>query len=83
MTSLQVDYADTVRTTNGWFPHFEKMLYDNALYIRSRAYLFSQKKRRFYKDAVENVCDFILSKIMIYGYYAAIDADKGVEGTYG
>ena len=73
-------------TDDEWLaPHFEKMLYDNALFIiaLSNAYLLTKKK--FYKDAVENVCDFIFAEMKNKdgGYYAAIDADsEGIEGKF-
>ena len=73
-------------TDDEWLaPHFEKMLYDNALFIiaLSNAYLLTKKE--IYKDAVENVCDFIFAEMQNTdgGYYAAIDADsEGVEGKF-
>ena len=73
-------------TDDDWLaPHFEKMLYDNALFIiaLSNAYLLT--KNEFYKNAVENVCDFIFNEMKNKdgGYYAAIDADsEGVEGKF-
>ena len=73
-------------TDGEWLaPHFEKMLYDNALFIiaLSNAYLLTKKE--IYKDAVENVCNFIFAEMKNKdgGYYAAIDADsEGVEGKF-
>ena len=73
-------------TDDEWLaPHFEKMLYDNALFIiaLSNAYLLTKKE--MFKDAVENVCDFIFAEMSNKegGYYAAIDADsEGVEGKF-
>jgi uncharacterized protein len=66
-------------------PHFEKMLYDNALFIvaLSNAYLLTKKE--FYKNAVEHVCHFLFTEMKNTdgGYYAAIDADsEGVEGKF-
>ncbi len=73
-------------TDEEWLaPHFEKMLYDNSLFIiaLSNAYLLTKKE--IYKMAVENVCDFICLEMKNNdgGYYAAIDADsEGVEGKF-
>ncbi len=66
-------------------PHFEKMLYDNALFITalSNAYLFTKKD--IYRKGIEDTCDFIFSEMknMEGGYYAALDADsEGVEGKF-
>jgi uncharacterized protein len=66
-------------------PHFEKMLYDNALFIvaLSNAYLLTKKE--VYKNAVEHVCNFLFTEMKNTdgGYYAAIDADsEGVEGKF-
>ncbi len=73
-------------TDGEWLaPHFEKMLYDNALFIiaLSNAYLLTKKE--VYKNAVQHVCSFIMSEMKDSngGYYAAIDADsEGVEGKF-
>ena len=66
-------------------PHFEKMLYDNALFIiaLSNAYLLTKKE--IYKNAVEHVCNFLFAEMKNAngGYYAAIDADsEGIEGKF-
>ena len=73
-------------TDDEWLaPHFEKMLYDNALFIivLSNAYLLTKKE--VYKKAVANICDFIFLEMKNKegGYYAAIDADsEGIEGKF-
>jgi uncharacterized protein YyaL (SSP411 family) len=73
-------------TDGEWLaPHFEKMLYDNALFIiaLSNAYLLTKKE--VYKNAVQHVFSFIMSEMKDSngGYYAAIDADsEGVEGKF-
>lgn len=73
-------------TDNEWHaPHFEKMLYDNALLIDllSDAYLKTGKDK--YKNAIIETIDFCTRELKcpMGGYYAAIDADsEGVEGKY-
>ncbi len=73
-------------TDGEWLaPHFEKMLYDNALFIiaLSNAYLLTKKD--IYKNAIEHVCTFVFSEMKNAegGYYAAIDADsEGIEGKF-
>jgi uncharacterized protein len=73
-------------TDGEWLaPHFEKMLYDNALFIvaLSNAYLLTKKD--IYKHAVKHVCNFLFAEMKNAngGYYAAIDADsEGVEGKF-
>jgi uncharacterized protein len=66
-------------------PHFEKMLYDNALFIVALSDAYLLTKKDIYKNAVEHVCNFLFSEMKneAGGYYAAIDADsEGVEGKF-
>ena len=66
-------------------PHFEKMLYDNALFITALSNAYLLTKKDVYKNAVEHVCHFIFAEMKNKdgGYYAAIDADsEGVEGKF-
>ncbi len=73
-------------TDSKWLvPHFEKMLYDNALLVSllSEAYKYSQNG--LYKKAVEETLDWVLREMTSpeSGFYAALDADsEGVEGKY-
>ncbi|MFN0081001.1 MAG: thioredoxin domain-containing protein [Ferruginibacter sp.] len=73
-------------TDGEWLaPHFEKMLYDNALFIVALSNAFLLTKKEDYKNAVQHVCAFIMSEMKNSngGYYAAIDADsEGVEGKF-
>lgn len=66
-------------------PHFEKMLYDNALL--GGAYLEAWKftKKEKYKKITENILDYILRDMKQPGggFYSAEDADaEGVEGAF-
>lgn len=66
-------------------PHFEKMLYDQALI--SEAYLdaWQATEDSRYKIAAENILDYVLRELQHPqgGFYCGEDADsEGAEGTY-
>lgn len=73
-------------TDTEWLaPHFEKMLYDNALLISvlSEAYQLTGQER--YKEVIGETMGFIQRELLHprKGFYAALDADsEGVEGKY-
>ncbi|MFS8563113.1 MAG: hypothetical protein LVR00_01765 [Rhabdochlamydiaceae bacterium] len=66
-------------------PHFEKMLYDNA--ILSKAYLEAWKLSRkdVYKETVINTLDYVLRELQYKegGFFSGEDSDtEGKEGFY-
>lgn len=66
-------------------PHFEKMLYDNALLIDLYAEAFKLTKDEWYARVVRQSIDFVQREMMSdeKGFYSAMDADsEGVEGKY-
>lgn len=73
-------------TDNEWLaPHFEKMLYDNALLIDILCDAWQITKKEKYKAAILKTISFINNELTNTegGFYAALDADsEGVEGKY-
>lgn len=66
-------------------PHFEKMLYDNALLVLACCEAYSATKRELYLLAAKRTADFVLGEMTAPegGFYSAQDADSdGVEGQY-
>lgn len=66
-------------------PHFEKMLYDNALLILAYTKGYEMTGNVLYQGVAEKTGDFILKEMTSPrgGFYSAQDADSdGVEGKY-
>ncbi len=66
-------------------PHFEKMLYDNALLVRVYLEAFQVTGRREYERVVRQTLDFVIAEMQTEsgGYCCSIDADsEGEEGKY-
>ena len=64
-------------------PHFEKMLYDQALIARAYLYAYRRSGRVQYADSARATLDFTLAEMRNPqgGFYAALSADSPVPGA--
>jgi len=73
-------------TDREWLvPHFEKMLYDNALLVITLSEAFQLTKKPLYAEAIRECIGFIDKELANGqgGYFSALDADsEGIEGKY-
>lgn len=73
-------------TDEKWLaPHFEKMLYDNALLTYAYLEAFARTGREFYRGIVRRTLDYVLRELTRPEgeFYCGQDADSGgEEGRY-
>jgi len=73
-------------TDSKWFlPHFEKMLYDQAMLAMAYAEVYEVTKDEFYKTTATEIFNYIIRDMTDQqgGFYSAEDADsEGVEGKF-
>ncbi len=83
----QIGYGFSRYSTDSYFlaPHFEKMLYDNALLTMAYTAGFCATGKDFYLDTARKTAEYIIREMSASdgGFYSAQDADSdGAEGKF-
>jgi len=65
-------------------PHFEKMLYDNALLIDMFTLAWQHNRSAIYRERIEDTVGWLLREMMVeHAFASSLDADQdGEEGKY-
>lgn len=73
-------------TEEDWLiPHFEKMLYDNAILARCYLQAWKATRKPFYRQISQQTLDYLIRELMDQdgGFFSGEDADtEGEEGKY-
>lgn len=82
-----IGYGFCRYSTDRYFlvPHFEKMLYDNALLIMAYSQAYGMSGKTVYREIAEKTAEYILREMTSSegSFYSAQDADsEGIEGKY-